>query len=233
MSASTKASFVCACLLLVCGCSDPAARNEANPFFKRGMELTEKQQYVEAALAFRECLRRSPESQKAHLQLAMLCEDHLNDLPAAIVHFRAYLKTSQDDDMNDSVRQWLTRTERRYFDKLRVVYGNPASQPPVLGPRPPPVAPPPPPSISEAHAATVPSASAAAPPPSHREPPQITGFEPYVVKSGDSLTRIAKSQLGSEKFWKRIFDANRDVLPSENKLRVGQTLKIPHRQAGD
>lgn len=194
------------------------------------MQLAEKQRHAEAAMAFRECMRRSPESQKAHLQLAMLCEDHLNDLPGAIVHYRAFLAVSEDEEMNDSVRQWLTRAERRYFDRLRVRYGNPASEPPISAPRllPVPVSTP---SITEAHAALV--SPRTAPPPSHRHPPAITGFGSYVVRAGDSLTRIAKSQMGDEKYWKRIFDMNRDVLPSEDRLQVGQTLKIPNRQPGD
>lgn len=229
MYVSPKALVLCLAALLFCGCGDPAARNEANPFFKQGMGLAEKQQHVEAAMAFRECLRRSPESHKAHLQLAMLSEDHLADLPGAIVHYRAFLGVSKDEDMNDSVRQWLTRAERRYYDKLRVMYGNPALPTPVMAARPPPVVVSTP-SISEAHAAPPPVRTT--PPPSHREPPKITGFRKYVVQTGDSLTRIAKQEMGDEKYWKQIFDMNRGVLPSEDRLQVGQILKIPQRQAG-
>jgi hypothetical protein len=231
MSVSGNVLLLCLVGVLLCGCGDPAARNEANPFFKRGMELAEKQQHAEAAMAFRECLRRSPESHKAHLQLAMLCEDHLNDLPAAIVHYRAFLGVSQDEDMNDSVLQWLTRTERRYFDKLRVVYGNPAAHPPMT--RPPPSLPVPPPTlpspISEAHAA---APAVASPPPSHREPPRITGFRTYVVKKGDTLSGIAQRELGNQALADRIWQMNRDVMRSKDVLSVGQKLKLP-RRAGE
>lgn len=230
MSVFSKLSLLCLSCLWLCACSDPAARNEANPFFKRGTELTEKQQHSEAAMAFRECLRRSPESHKAHLQLAMLSEDHLNDLPGAIVHYRAFLAVSKDHDMNDSVRQWLTRAERRYYDKLRVVYGNPAAQPPTIRPPPTPIPPPSLPSpIAEANAATP---SPAPPPPSHREPPQITGFRTYTVKSGDTLSGIAQRELGNQALASRIYEMNRDTMRSRDVLRVGQKLNLPHRQTG-
>jgi nucleoid-associated protein YgaU len=34
----------------------------------------------------------------------------------------------------------------------------------------------------------------------------------YVVKDGDNLSKIAKQELGKAGDWKRIFDANRDIL---------------------
>jgi len=59
---------------------------------------------------------------------------------------------------------------------------------------------------------------------------QIVGEQSYTVQKGDSLSRIAKSQLGDANAWKRIFEANRDVLDDPDKIFPGQTLKIPPRQ---
>ncbi|HBN54172.1 MAG TPA: peptidoglycan-binding protein LysM [Stenotrophomonas sp.] len=59
---------------------------------------------------------------------------------------------------------------------------------------------------------------------------QIVGEQSYTVQKGDSLSRIAKNQLGDANAWKRIFEANRDVLDDPDKIFPGQTLKIPPRQ---
>ncbi len=49
----------------------------------------------------------------------------------------------------------------------------------------------------------------------------------YTVKSGDTLSRISTEVYGNSARWQDIFNANRDVLPNPNALRVGQVLKIP------
>ena len=49
----------------------------------------------------------------------------------------------------------------------------------------------------------------------------------YTVKSGDTLSRIAKEMLGDANAYKDIFNANRDVLQDPNKIQPGQVLKIP------
>jgi nucleoid-associated protein YgaU len=49
----------------------------------------------------------------------------------------------------------------------------------------------------------------------------------YVVKSGDSLSKIAKQHYGNANDWKRIFEANTDVLKDPDKIFPGQKLKIP------
>ncbi|AVY65235.1 MULTISPECIES: LysM peptidoglycan-binding domain-containing protein [Xanthomonas translucens group] len=51
----------------------------------------------------------------------------------------------------------------------------------------------------------------------------------YVVKSGDSLSKIAKLHYGDGNAWTRIFEANRDVLDDPDKIYPGQTLKLPAR----
>jgi len=51
----------------------------------------------------------------------------------------------------------------------------------------------------------------------------------YRVKANDSLIKIARAVYGSggERHYKLIFQANRDKLSNEGKLRVGQELTIP------
>jgi nucleoid-associated protein YgaU len=47
------------------------------------------------------------------------------------------------------------------------------------------------------------------------------------VQKGDSLSKIAKQELGDANAWKKIFEANRDVLEDPDKIFPGQTLKLP------
>lgn len=49
----------------------------------------------------------------------------------------------------------------------------------------------------------------------------------YTVASGDSLSKIAKHFYGDANQWRRIFEANRDILKDPDLIYPGQTLKIP------
>ena len=54
-----------------------------------------------------------------------------------------------------------------------------------------------------------------------------TATKIYEVKSGDSLSKIAKAEYGDANQWNRIFEANKDILADPNKIYPGQKLKIP------
>ena len=49
----------------------------------------------------------------------------------------------------------------------------------------------------------------------------------YEVKSGDTLSKIAKEFYGDASLYPQIFEANRDQLVNPDKIRVGQKLRIP------
>jgi nucleoid-associated protein YgaU len=49
----------------------------------------------------------------------------------------------------------------------------------------------------------------------------------YVVRPGDTLSKIAKDMLGDSGAYMDIFNANRDQLSDPNLIRPGQVLKIP------
>ena len=54
-----------------------------------------------------------------------------------------------------------------------------------------------------------------------------TATKVYEVRSGDSLSKIAQAEYGNANEWKRIFEANKDVLSDPNKIYPGQKLRIP------
>lgn len=60
-------------------------------------------------------------------------------------------------------------------------------------------------------------------------------FDAYAVQKGDTLWAIAaKPEIyGNANHWRRIFEANRELLKSPDRVRVGMTLKIPRGTGGD
>ena len=49
----------------------------------------------------------------------------------------------------------------------------------------------------------------------------------YTVKSGDSLSKIAKQYYGDAQKWTKIHQANMDQIKDPNLIHPGQQLKIP------
>jgi len=53
------------------------------------------------------------------------------------------------------------------------------------------------------------------------------GEKTYTVLAGDTLSSIASKQLGASAAWKRLYEANRDVLSRPEALRPGMVLRLP------
>jgi nucleoid-associated protein YgaU len=49
----------------------------------------------------------------------------------------------------------------------------------------------------------------------------------YTVKAGDTLSKIAKENLGDANAYMKIFNANKDQLSDPDKIKPGQVLKLP------
>ncbi len=56
---------------------------------------------------------------------------------------------------------------------------------------------------------------------------ETAGNRTYVVRSGDTLSKISARFYGTTGRYMEIYDANRDRLSSPTNIRVGQTLIIP------
>ncbi|HWO40284.1 MAG TPA: ABC transporter substrate-binding protein [Candidatus Eisenbacteria bacterium] len=57
--------------------------------------------------------------------------------------------------------------------------------------------------------------------------PASSGSELYIVKPGDTLSRIAQRFYNSVYKWEKIYEANRDVVKNPHYIYVGQKLLIP------
>ncbi len=49
----------------------------------------------------------------------------------------------------------------------------------------------------------------------------------YTVKKGDSLSKIAKQVYGDAQQWRKIHEANRDIIENPDLIHPGQVLKLP------
>ena len=57
--------------------------------------------------------------------------------------------------------------------------------------------------------------------------PAGPSFEKYTVQKGDTLQKISQKFYSTTKKWTKIYEVNKDILKSPNRLYVGQVLNIP------
>lgn len=60
-----------------------------------------------------------------------------------------------------------------------------------------------------------------------RAPAQTVPVEYYIIESGDTLSKIAKRFYGDASAYKKIFEANREVIEDPDKIYPGQKVRIP------
>ncbi|WP_296321590.1 LysM peptidoglycan-binding domain-containing protein [Reyranella sp.] len=53
------------------------------------------------------------------------------------------------------------------------------------------------------------------------------GTQYYLIKSGDTLSAVAKQFYGDANKYPKIFEANREVIKDPNQIFPGQKIRIP------
>lgn len=71
------------------------------------------------------------------------------------------------------------------------------------------------------------SSSTAASPAGSGAAPGSGAPRTYVVQGGDSLSKISKKFYGDAGSWKKIFEANKDVVKNPDLIQPGWKLRIP------
>jgi len=88
------------------------------------------------------------------------------------------------------------------------------------------------PSPSPASGASLPPSSIVpSPSPSPSPSPVAGGGESYTIAEGDTLATVASRFYGDPNEWRRIYDANRQVIgENPDAVRIGTVLRIPPKQ---
>jgi nucleoid-associated protein YgaU len=70
--------------------------------------------------------------------------------------------------------------------------------------------------------------SSTAPPPGQGGPAgTVAPMTSYVVAKGDSLSKIAQRAYGDGRKWRKIYEANKDIIKGPDLIYPGQSLRIP------
>ncbi|OIR09276.1 LysM domain/BON superfamily protein [mine drainage metagenome] len=65
------------------------------------------------------------------------------------------------------------------------------------------------------------------PAPTPVQPAAAPAGRQHIVGPGDTLSKISQQYYGTPNQWRRIYEANRDILGSPNSLPMGASLRIP------
>ena len=218
-----------------CGPSGPVIHEEDDPAFDRGRSYLKVGKEEEALDEFLSVTRRMVECPKSHLESGrlLLSLESRKDPISSIYHFRRFLLLKPESREASKVKQLIVTAEREiirdlpgkpYEDYLEIIslqeenaklkrqvddykarLGAPLQEEGQV-PR-------------EALPVQV--------PPRPLPPPQPAQIRSYVVQAGDSLYAISRKFYGDSSHIDRIFQANRDSLPSKNSLKVGKPSAFP------
>ncbi|MFA6566735.1 MAG: LysM peptidoglycan-binding domain-containing protein [Victivallales bacterium] len=234
-------------MLLLSSCDNGAQNESRHPLFIKASNQKDKGKFVESARTFEEYLKINPDSAKTHLELATLYDDNLKDSFLAIYHYRRHLELEPDSQEKKNIEAWIKGVEKEYYDQLKMNYTDNDLKKEIealrerekryvthmtrlrkeneylknqLNLKPSAFS-----AVQEIRQkSTVPAETEvpAASVPKKKEMPEF-----YVVKQGDSLTKISREIYGDIKYYKLILEANRDILSSETQVQIGQKLKLP------
>lgn len=233
-----------AMMIMICGCSKTTQEldelESRDPLMKSAAARERAGDKDGAILLLRRVLDGKPDTALAHLKIALLYHDHESDYAGAIYHYKRYLELRPDTEKKDMIagrirdaEAWfcaslsdqpapahadlisLRKENERLKRDLRQVRMNLAEM--------------------SARLADVPSE----PPhiPEKKTDTQVKRTRPleedaagrfYVVQERDTLSRIAADVYEDPREWRRIYEANRDVIGDNPAvLKRGMKLVIP------
>ena len=184
--------------------------------------------YQRAITLYESALDGSTKSAEIHYRLAVLYDDKMHDPLNALHHFKRYLTVAPDGPRANDVRNFIKKDELELATNLsgdsvvsrteaaRLKNENLALRRELEDQK------------SRAHGMTQekppadPRDKAAA-----SSSSKSSGSRTYVVRQGDTLASISRKFYKTSAKWKKIRDANRNVIDDPAKLKAGQTLVIP------
>jgi len=219
-------------------------REERN--FQRGKQLQREGRRAEALGAFLSVIeKRRGNAPESHLEAGELFRTHLRDPVSSIYHYRKFIELSRGSPQATHVQQLIDTATKDFaaslpaqplesqFERVdlletvdRLKRENEQLKREVAAAR-----------LERERLQERLAAGSAAPRgtvapatvPSRTEAPVRTpgGGRTYTVVAGDTLSHISGKVYGTNARWRDIFEANRNVMPNENSLRIGMELQLP------
>jgi LysM repeat protein len=216
-------------------------REERN--FQRGRQLMREGRRPEALAAFLSVIEKRRDAPESHLEAGELFRTHMRDPVMSIYHYRKFLEQSPNSPQAPHVLQLIDTAKKDFVATLpaqpmetqleridlletveRLKRENLELKRQVEAAR----------QDRERWQARVATASpqpavtaTSAPATQSSATATRSSSRVYTVVPGDTLSHISGKVYGTSTRWRDIFEANRDVLPNENSLRIGMQLRIP------
>jgi LysM repeat protein len=206
-------------LLLSCGSCDRMITPRSAQIVKDAESKTADGNYLRAIALYESTLDDSPHAAEIHYRLAILYDDKMHDPLNALHHFKRYLTLAPSGPHAAEVKNFMKK------DELEL--GTTLSGDSV---------------VSRAEAARLKNENLALRKDledlrANRSPEKApsetktakTGAAPrtYVVREGDTLASISRKFYKKSAGWKKIQNANKNVIDDPAKLKPGMTLSIP------
>jgi tetratricopeptide (TPR) repeat protein len=234
-------------VLLGCARSVPLsdADEERNPYYQKAKKMCQSGDYQAAAGLYENALRADPQSAPAHLELGLLYDEKLGDPIAAVYHYRQYLALRPDSDKRQLVQDFIERARLSLAAKLPeaptvdpnqvarlqsenaglmqeniTLRARVAELERAVAARP---------SGAQDSAADIASSARVTQAAMVASSAVVDASKPktHIVQKGDTLQSLALKYYGTRSAWDKIYQANRNVLPSKDQLKIGQQLMLP------
>lgn len=235
---------VCTVLLaLLSGCGKNRvptdAEEEKNPLVQQGHAYMDAHDYAKAETAFKQAIKENPLMARPYLDLAIIYQQYKPSYIDSICCYKHYLLLRPETEKREFINEQITKVQTQLaqailrqsgatqaIQELGRLRQENATLRKELAARPRQVqAPKPEPAQAEPPAAKK-SVTQTIPKSAKPANTSETKHKIYTVRSGDTLTKIARKFYGTSNY-APIYEANKDRMKSPGDLRVGQTLVIP------
>jgi len=223
------ATTVCLGLVFVCGGCDRMITPRHAQVIKDAESKAADGNYLRAITLYESALDGSAKSADIHYRLALLYDDKMQDPLNALHHFKRYLTLAPSGPHASEVKNFMKKDELALGTSLsgdsvvsraeaaRLKNENLTLRKELEEHR------------ARLHSATTEKASGdtrdGKTPSASKKPAPAP--RTYVVRDGDTLASISRKFYKSSGRWKKIRDANRNIVDDPGKLKAGQTLTIP------
>ncbi len=240
------------CLLILFflqSCAPDKGDDTKHPFFTKAMTAKKNESFKDAEKYLNEYLLLKPLSMKGHIELAYLYHENLDEPLKAIYHYRRYLEISPNSSDREAIESLINATKKDMAEKegrkltkdqntetnkleneiqrlsslnkiltkeneqLRRISGSSIS-------------------LQENDRKNSTDEATELKTTTQLNTEQINNSQKYpnsyIVEPGDSLSKISRKIYGNTRYYKLIFQANKEILGTEDApLIIGQKLVIP------